>query len=74
MSEENKDITEAVTEPKIKTTAAEYSSVELMSVSRAKFGVEAEVAGAALKLAGKNKATVTEAKLIIDKFLKREVE
>jgi len=51
-----------------------YTVQELMVVSHSRFGAQPEVVGAALKLAGKDKATVLDAKVIIDKFLKQEVK
>ncbi len=38
------------------------------------FGVRQECVEAALKAAGKTKCTVTEAKEIVEKFMKREVQ
>jgi len=59
---------------KTKPAVVTYSIQELMSVAHAKFGVEPEVVGAAMKMARKDKATVSDAKVIIDKFLKQGVK
>lgn len=51
-----------------------YSISELAANARKVFGVRQECVEAALKAAGKTKCTVTEAKEIVEKFMKREVQ
>lgn len=53
-------------------TAAVYSAAELAANHRM-FGVNRDIVVAALKQAGKTFATVTEAKVIIDKYKSRKV-
>jgi len=52
---------------------AMYSVDELMAASRLRFGVAPEVVGAAMKFYEVPKATQAEAKKLIEKFKKREV-
>lgn len=51
-----------------------YPVTELAANARKVFGVRQECVEAALKAAGKTKCTVTEAKEIVEKFMKREVQ
>lgn len=50
-----------------------YSAGELAANAKKVFGTRQECVAAALKAAGKTECTVTEAKMIVEKFLKREV-
>jgi hypothetical protein len=52
---------------------SKYSVNELAAAARDKFNALPEVAAAALMMAGKTHATVDEATVIIDEFLKRKV-
>lgn len=51
-----------------------YSAADLASAARARFGVLPEVVITALRTVGKQKATLTEARLIVKDFIKREVK
>ena len=51
-----------------------YSASELAANAKKVFGTRQECVAAALKAAGKTECTVTEAKEIVKKFLKREVK
>lgn len=51
----------------------EYSVVDLISAARSSFGVPPEIVSAAMKIAGKDKATIDEAKQIIKEFKERKV-
>ncbi|MDE7354602.1 MAG: hypothetical protein K2O06_16360 [Acetatifactor sp.] len=51
-----------------------YSTSELAANAKKVFGTRQECVAAALKAAGKTECTVTEAKEIVGKFLKREVK
>jgi hypothetical protein len=51
-----------------------YSAAELSAAARARFGVPPEVVTAAMRMAGKKSATLSDAKEIITKFSKREVK
>ena len=51
-----------------------YSTGELAANAKNVFGTRQECVSAALKAAGKTECTVTEAKMIVEKFLKREVK
>lgn len=51
-----------------------YSASELAANAKKVFGTRQECVAAALKAAGKTECTVTEAKEIVGKFLKREVK
>ncbi len=51
-----------------------YSASELAANAKKVFGTRQECVAAALKVAGKTECTVTEAKEILGKFLKREVK
>jgi hypothetical protein len=57
-----------------KPIESEYSAAELANAARARFGVQPEVVSAALKLAGKDKATLTEAQRIVKTFKERKVK
>lgn len=50
-----------------------YSADEFAANARKIFGTRHECVAAALKSAGKSECTVSEAKKIVEKFLKREV-
>ena len=52
----------------------EYSAADLASAARARFGVPPEVVHTALKVEGKDKATLSEAKRIVKAFLERKVK
>ncbi|MCL2487420.1 MAG: hypothetical protein FWE80_01915 [Oscillospiraceae bacterium] len=51
-----------------------YGAEELAASARKQFGVSPEVAAAAMKMAGRNRAAISEAAEIINKFIKREVK
>ena len=51
-----------------------YPASELAANARKVFGTRQECVAAALKAAGKTECTVTEAKEIVRKFVKREVK
>ncbi len=51
-----------------------YSVSELAANAKKVFGTRQECVAAALRTAGKTECTVTEAKEIVEKFLKREVK
>lgn len=51
-----------------------YPASELAANAKKVFGTRQECVAAALKAAGKAECTVTEAKGIVEKFLKREVK
>ena len=51
-----------------------YTANELAANAKKVFGTRQECVAAALKTAGKTEYTVTEAKVIVEKFLKREVK
>lgn len=51
-----------------------YPASELAANAKKVFGTRQECVAAALKAAGKTECTVTEAKGIVGKFLKREVK
>ena len=51
-----------------------YSASELAANAKKVFGTRQECVAAALRAAGKTECTVTEAKEIVEKFLKREVK
>lgn len=51
-----------------------YSASEFAANAKKVFGTRQECVAAALKAAGKTECTVTEAKEIVGKFLKREVK
>ena len=72
---DNKEATLKQEEPVPVKTAKEpqYGITELMSAARLRFNVPPEVVGVALKIAGKEKATFTEAQAIIKTFLERKV-
>ena len=50
-----------------------YSAAELAAAAQARFGVQPEIAAAALRNAGKDCAAVTEAASIIKEFASRRV-
>lgn len=51
-----------------------YSASEFADNAKKIFGTRQECVVAALKAAGKSECTVSEAKMIVGKFLKREVK
>ncbi len=51
-----------------------YQASELAANAKKVFGTRQECVAAALRAAGKTECTVTEAKEIVEKFLKREVK
>jgi hypothetical protein len=63
----------ATVEPAKKAVETSYSAADLTTAARARFNVPPEVVKAALKQAGKTKATLTEAKSIIKCFMERKV-
>lgn len=54
--------------------AATYTAAELIAAAPEKFGVSRDIATAALRMAGKESATVEEAKTIITAFATKEVK
>ena len=56
------------------TQASAYGAAELAANARQLFDKPPEVVKAALKTAGKDKATLDEAKETVKKFLEREVK
>lgn len=72
----NKPVTEAPTkEPKAKAKPVEsvYTAEELAKAHNT-FGTSYAIVATALQLAGKDRATISEAKEIIEKFKKQEVK
>ena len=67
---------ETTKEARTAETAEEsvYPASELAANAKKVFGTRQECVAAALKAAGKTECTVTEAKEIVGKFLKREVK
>ncbi|MCX4271629.1 hypothetical protein [uncultured Acetatifactor sp.] len=68
---------EAVQEPKNKPKAEKesvYPVGDLAANARKIFGTRQECVSAALRAAGKTECTVSEAKAIVEKFLKKEVK
>jgi hypothetical protein len=51
-----------------------YSAADLANAARARFGVPPEIVTAALRLAGKQRATLTEARQIVTAFMERTVK
>lgn len=51
-----------------------YSADELVGAARSIFKVEPECVRAALNYAGKNGASLTEAKKLVNKFMNKEVK
>ncbi len=68
-----KETTQATVKPKGGGTAV-YSAKELAANARNIFGTRQECVMAALKAAGKAECTVSDAKEIVEKFLKKEVK
>lgn len=56
------------------TQEAVYAASEFVSAAKKIFGKSPECVAAALKAAGKAECTISEAKEIVEKFLKREVQ
>ena len=56
-----------------KPVESEYSAAELANAARTRFGTPPEIVAAALKMAGKSKATLTEAQRIVNEFKERKV-
>ncbi len=54
-------------------TEGMYSVADLTGAARTRFNVSPEIAAAALRMAGKQKATLAEAKRIIEAFMSKEV-
>ncbi|MCM1559642.1 MAG: hypothetical protein NC123_08860 [Butyrivibrio sp.] len=61
-------------EPKAKKKESAYPVSELAANARKIFGTRQECVSAALRAAGKTECTVSEAKTIVEKFLKKEVK
>lgn len=57
-----------------KTVESEYKVSELADNAKSLFGTRPECVAAALKAAGKENCTVSEAKSIVYEFLKKEVK
>jgi len=69
-------------QPKVKRAPKKMNSIkpgvsydvnELMSAAQSRFKTQPEVIGAAMSFYGVSKATIDEATVIINKFLKKEV-
>ena len=56
-----------------KAAEGEYSAAELSVAAYNLFGTSPDIAGAAFKLLGVERATVSDAKVIVRKFLARKV-
>lgn len=54
-------------------TESTYAAAELAKAHKT-LGTSYEIVAVALKQAGKERATITEAKEIVDRFIKREVK
>lgn len=75
MAEEKKTaVNQTSAAPAKKTAESVYSVQELTAANEKVFGVKKECVVAALKENGKDKLTLTEAKRIVNDFLKREVK
>ena len=59
---------------KAKPAEGEYSATDLAAAARKRFGVTPEIVAAALKMAGKRKATLAEAQQIVKDFKERKVK
>jgi len=57
-----------------KPAECEYSVAELAGAARKQFDVPPEVVSAALRIAGKDRATLTEARRIVKQFKERQVK
>ena len=66
----------AATTPAAATKPAEtqYSAADLAAAARTRFNVPPDVVRVALKLAGKDKATLTEAEGLVKAFMGRKVK
>lgn len=71
----NKSVTDAKSKTAEETKPQEsvYTAAELTNAHKI-FNTSHEIVAVALKLAGKEKATVTEAKAIIEEFKNKEVK
>lgn len=58
---------------KVKVAEPIYTAAELSAAARSKFGTAPEVVKTALVMAGKAKATLSEAEAIVKAFMEREV-
>lgn len=67
------EVVQAEKKPKAVKDAV-YSVAELAANARKIFNTRQECVSAALRAAGKTECTVTEAKIIVEKFLKKEVK
>lgn len=56
------------------TQEAVYAASEFVAAAKKIFGKSPECVAAALKAAGKSECTISEARAIVEKFLKREVQ
>jgi len=71
---DNKPKSEAAAETKKpEKNEIKYGAAELANAARARFKVPPEVVQAALKLAGKETATLEETKKIVKEFMERKV-
>jgi hypothetical protein len=72
--EKSKKATQGHKTEAIKPVESKYSVNDLMAVSRKRFKVPPEVVYAAFKVAKKDKATISEAIEIINKFKERKIK
>lgn len=67
-------VTEAKTEAKTEAPAESIYTREELANSHKVFGTYREIVDVALRMAGKDTATLTEAKAIVEKFKNKEVK
>ena len=56
-----------------KAIESKYDVADIVGVAQKRFGVSAEIAATAMKMAGKTQATISEAETIIKRFTERKV-
>ena len=66
--------TEQTAPKEVKKSASVYTAEEFASQAKKLFGTKPDIVTAAFYVAGKDKATVEEAKELVDKFRKKEVK
>lgn len=74
MAKEQKEAAQVHAKTERKPAEPEYSAPELAANAKTLFGTRPECVAAALKAAGKEKTTVSEAGNIVGAFLKKEVK
>ena len=72
-NENNKFVVENTKQEQVKQAEAIYTAEELSDNSIQLFGVQAECVTVALKVAGIKNCTVSKAREIVQKFLKKEI-